>query len=197
MLALANTNSVAEARRALDDIRYRDGTLPAYAHRDHVMEAQWIPDMIHKGYVREATKEVGGAAVREASITFTEASWARRKGLEPLPWADAPHGTFTLPYLPLDEALRTAETFPEGLLLNVVREPREGMPTIVSHTGMIVVKDGRRYLRHAMLANHMVTDEPILDFLKRNAAMREWKVVGVNLLRVQDDHLRLARNQIQ
>lgn len=187
-LALGNTSRLADAEALLDDLRYKPATAPAFGNRLHFFEAQWIPAQLARGYLEEATARVGGAAVQQASISFTEEDWAKRTAFREfdLPWADAPHGTFTLPFIPLEEAKRLAPTFPAGLVLSVVRENQPGNPTIVSHTGFVVVKDGERFLRHAMLANKVVTDEPLLRFLERHGQMMKWKVRGVNLLAVRD-----------
>ena len=76
---------------------------------------------------------------------------------------------------------------PEGLVLNVVREPREGSVSLVTHTGLVVVKNGTRYLRHAARSHGAVKDELLDTFLRRHAAMRKRRVLGVNLLAVRDN----------
>jgi hypothetical protein len=195
-LAFGNARSGAEAGRLLDDIRYASGSAPAFAHRLHVMEAQWIPDQIRKGYLEDVTRAVGGVAVVDVTSTYTPESWAKRSGLPELAWADAPHGSFSLPVLPLADALRLAPELPEGLVLSVVREPQPGSVSLVSHTGFVVIKDGKRYLRHAMLSLGQVTDEPLENFLRRHAAMRKRRVVGVHLLAVRDNSARVRKLEL-
>jgi len=50
-MAVGEARSLAEVRPILDDIRYADGTSPSFENRLHLMEAQWIPDLIRKGYL--------------------------------------------------------------------------------------------------------------------------------------------------
>jgi hypothetical protein len=186
-LALGNAPGLADAERLLDEIRYKDGERKTFATRLHIFEAQWIPEQIRRGYVVDITRSFAGIRAKTAAIEFTPEKWAARRALADLAWEDAPHGTFELPFVPLALARERAQELPEGAILNVVREERPGLPTIVSHTGFVVVKDGLRFLRHAALGPHAVTDEPIESFLARHAAMQSWKVRGVNLLAVRDN----------
>ena len=73
-----------------------------------------------------------------------------------------------------------AGTLPEGLVINVVREARGDRLNRVTHTGFVVVRDGKRYVRHARLGRAVV-DEPIERFLGRHAQMRKWVVSGDDL----------------
>lgn len=186
-LAVGNAPSLADAERLLDEIRYKDGKEKSFATRLHIFEAQWIPAQIRRGYVVDITRSFAGIRAKTAAIAFTPEKWAARRGLADLAWENAPHGTFELPYVPLALALSRAQELPDGAILNVVREERPDLPTIVSHTGFIVVKDGLRFVRHAAQGPRAVTDEPIESFLSRHAAMKTWKVRGLNLLAVRDN----------
>jgi hypothetical protein len=188
-LALGNAATAADAERLLDEIRYKDAAPAVFANRLHFFEAQWIPEQIRRGYLVDVTRSFAGTATETASIAFTPESWAARTGFREVdvPWDAAPHGTFALPIVPLALAQERAEQLPDGVLLDVVRETKPGIPTIVSHVGFVVVKDGRRFLRHAALGPQAVIDEPIASFLERHAKMQEWKVRGINLLAIRDN----------
>lgn len=188
-LALGHTNTLAEATALLDRLRYEDGKAPSFGARLHFFEAEWLPAMRARGYLEEATRALFPTTAKTATVTFTQEDWEKRTGFRefPLAWADAPHGTFSIDFLPLAEAQAKAQSLPDGLVLSIVREERPGDPTIVSHVGLVVVApDGSRLLRHAALSNKTVIDEPIEAFLRRHAEMKKWPVRGVNLAFVRD-----------
>ena len=189
-LALGNAADVEAALLALDDIRYAAGTGPSYESRLHLMIAQWIPDQIRKGYLEDVTSRFGSAV--SAEIAYDEARWKQRRGsLRAVPWMEALAGTHALPMIPIAQARAIAGTLPEGLVINVVREARADRLNRVTHTGFVVVRDGKRYVRHASLGRREVVDEPIERFLGRHAQMRKWVVSGINLLAVRDNTARV------
>ncbi|AKU89995.1 N-acetylmuramoyl-L-alanine amidase-like domain-containing protein [Vulgatibacter incomptus] len=192
-LAVGEARSLDEVEPILDDIRYEGGKAPSFESRLHLMEAQWIPDLIRKGYVEEATRRLGGDRVIEASVTYTAESWAKREDLKGQPWSPRLAGTHSIPVIPLDAAIELGPSLPEGLVLNVVRVPAAGKVSLITHTGLVVVKDGKRFVRHAALAEREVIDEPIERFLRRHAGMRSRRVLGVNLLAVRPNAERARR----
>lgn len=69
LIALGNATSVAEARLLLDDVRY-DGP-PLLAHRNHLVEAQWLPVNSRKGWVENVTGALNGAAIERTVLRRT------------------------------------------------------------------------------------------------------------------------------
>ena len=192
-IAAGEARTPSEIEPILDDVRYADGTAPAFANRLHLMEAQWIPDLVRKGYLEEATVRLGGGAVVEESIAYDEKEWRARKKLRGLPWQPSLAGTHLVPYIPLADAARLAPTLPEGLVINVVRAPVPGAVSLVTHSGLLVIKDGKRYVRHAALRQAQVIDEPLEHFIARHAQMRLRKVLGLNLLAVRSNAVRAEK----
>lgn len=193
-MAVGQAAHADEVPWILDDIRYADGKEPHFENRLHLMIAQWIPDQIAKGYVEDVTRLWGGEATVEASIDYDPVRWRRRpRVLHALPWNPALEGSHSVPMIPLQEARRIAGELPEGLILNVVRSSRDDRINRITHTGLITVKDGKRYVRHASTHRLEVIDEPIDRFLARHAAMRQWLVDGIHLLRIRDNGERLEK----
>lgn len=189
-LALGNATRADAAMAALDDIRYRDGAAPSFETRLHLMIAQWIPDQIRKGYLEEVTALFGEP--QQVRIAYDEKVWAGRpRGLKALSWQPQLEGVFTLPMLPLAQAQAIAHELPEGLVINVVRKARPDRLNLVTHTGLVVVRDGKRFVRHASTGRKVVVDEPIERFLGRHAQMRRWLVDGINLLAIRDNSARV------
>lgn len=189
-LALGNADGVGAAQVALDDIRYAFGTAPSFESRLHLMIAQWIPAQIRRGYLEDVTTEF--APTIAAEVHYDEARWKTRRGaLRAVPWDAKLAGTHAIRMIPIEQAQAIAATLPEGLVINVVREPRADRLNRVTHTGFVVVHDGKRYVRHASFNRGEVLDEPIERFLARHAQMRRWVVSGINLLAVRDNSARV------
>lgn len=192
-LALGEARNLFEVQTILDDIRYAEGKAPAFENRLHLMEAQWIPDLIRKGYLEDATARHGGSAVVRMDVEYDRESWRKGTNLPGLPWSDELAGRHSIPMIPLDAAMALADSLPEGLIVNVVRAPVPGKVNLITHSGFVVVHEGKRYVRHAALGPKAVIDEPLDAFLRRHSKMRLRKVVGVNLLSVRGNAERVQR----
>jgi hypothetical protein len=191
-IALGNSGTVAQARVLLDDVRY-DGP-PDFQHRNHYLEAQWLVANARKGWIEDATPVIAGEWAMKGEKRHTPGTWraaekagATLPGLEP---GHRPLGTFPLPLVPIDHAAGIEGRIPAGTLLLVVREDRPWRPYRVTHLGIVVLgKGGERLLRHASDARGAmrVRDEPLREFLARNARLRGWPVVGVSLWAIRDN----------
>jgi HEAT repeat protein len=193
-LAFSAAGSLDEARRVLDDIRYAD--LPAdFKNRNHFIEAQWIPNNVLKGYIRDLARRAFAAAATDAPKSFGPEMWRDRavlKGMA-LDEASIPRGTFKLPMLPLAEFPAALARVPNGALLFVVRKDFRTQPTRITHAGIVVVKDGKRFLRHAGRAGYRrVADEELSAFIARHAGYKRWPVEGFAIYEPLDARARAA-----
>lgn len=185
-IALALAENLDEARQWLDVIRYRGGR-PDFLTRRHFPGAEWLPELTRLGFLQDITREVGGERVVYETKALNEEVWERRKRptvLE-LPAARIPRGVFGYHVWPLDVARDEAEKIPPGTILNLVRVDFPSVPVRISHQGLVIVKDGKRYLRHAAdRMYHSVVDEPLDGFLARMQKYRKWPVAGIHLTRI-------------
>ena len=166
MLALARGNSLADSERVLQRIRY-GGDAIRYAERNHLMESQWLPNNIRKGFVQLVTKQIAGNDVR----------YLWRRAMQPGRVSDV-----ALPYLPLDRALAHRDQIPEGAIFFVARGFRGHVADHVTHLGFFVWHGGRIFARHASSGRRKVVDEPFEHFLRREAgSMPRFPVVGLEL----------------
>lgn len=181
VIALANAERFEELEAALDDVRY--GGPPEYARRHHFFEAQWLPENQRKGYLRDATLELGGADARRHRKIVTLAQWRQRTAARSIALPDerAPVGSFEVRYLPLDKVLAHAKAIPSGTAFAVVREDRPLTPLMVSHLGFIVQGARGPVARHASEIFGAVVDEDLARFVERNRKMRPWRVLGLQL----------------
>lgn len=194
-LALAAAPDASALLPVLDDIRYA-ALPPAFQNRNHFMEAEWIPNNVLKGWVRDIAPEVGGKAVRVATKVYSLAVWKKRRELGDMPLdSDAvPRGTFRLDYVPLAFVRAHPERIPSGTILFVVRQNFLSIPTRVSHVGFVFSTPHGQVLRHASESPYRrVVDEPFSAFLARNAGYKKWPVRGFALFEPRLPRARVQR----
>lgn len=186
-MAMSRSSSLEETLNVLREIRYIEGQAD-YRHRKHFMMAQWIPLNQKAGFITDITKKIGGDAVSWASKRLDAGVWKRRRKKDSWPELDVgevPEGVFRLPIIPIDRAREFASQIPVGTIINVVRIDYRSMPVRITHQGLVVVRKGRRYLRHAARAGYKrVVDELLDTFLRRNQAYKKWPVAGINLQKI-------------
>jgi hypothetical protein len=197
-IALGNASDLAEAARALDDVRY-DGP-PGFDRRNHYVISQWIPASLAHGWVEDVADAVAGAETVEAAERYDDDRWralalagATIRHLSP---ESRPRGEFRARMVPVARILPLASRIPDGTVAWVVREDRPGQPTRVTHGGLVVVgPDGERRVRHATASTNTtrVIEEPLARFLRRQElAYPRWPVAGLLLLRIRDNRVRLG-----
>jgi hypothetical protein len=181
-LALATTDD--EVLPTLDRIRYAGA--PSYEERLHVMEAQWLPVNLRRGFIEDVTRSLAGAATRRVSKRIGEDTWRETSGasLKLAPEAQV-KGVFELDLVPADVAPAVLAKAPEGLIVVVVRADRPRLVSRITHVGVLVQKDTGPHLRHASRSFGKVVDEPVERYLRRNLEFGAWTVEGVSLYRVR------------
>jgi hypothetical protein len=195
-LALGAGRSEDEVRRALDDIRY--GKAVELADRDHEVLSQWIPRNLQKGWIRPISRELAGAATVEAATVYDHARWDRlaKRGhhLAGVPDPRLPIGRFAVEVVPPSALGAVEPLLPEGAVVWVVREERLDQVTRVTHGGLVVVKGGRRWVRHASSwpGVQRVVEEPLADFAARQKVASSRPLTGLAFFAVPDNRGRLA-----
>ncbi|HEY4223669.1 MAG TPA: N-acetylmuramoyl-L-alanine amidase-like domain-containing protein [Myxococcota bacterium] len=187
-MALSLADNLDEAKRLLDVIRYQDGKID-YLARRHFPEAEWIPELTRLGFLKDITREVGGADVKVESKKIDLAVWKKSSNehTPKLPDDRIPSGTFSLDVWPLAQAKAGADKIPAGTIIHIVRVDFSNEPVRVTHQGIVIVKDGKRYLRHAAdRLYHSVVDEPLDHFFHRMEQYTLWPITGVHLTLLQE-----------
>jgi hypothetical protein len=147
-MAMSLASTFQEVEPLLVRLRYAQE--PTFDDRNHLMEAQWIPRNIEKGFLRDVTRSIAGRGTASVSKSLSKATWSARSSRAlGLSEDHQPIGTFGLEIIPLDRVMSVAERIPSGTILVVVREDRPYKLSRVSHLGFVLHKNGRTYLRHA------------------------------------------------
>jgi hypothetical protein len=182
-IALGLSSSWEEVERLLTRIRYADQ--PVYAQRNHLMEAQWIPNNIQKGFLTTVTRRYGGDRTLCVWKEISERTWKSKTSRQlGLTGAERPIGKYALSVVDLQDAPAIASRVVSGTILAIVREDRAFSVTRISHVGFVIQRGRRTYLRHATRTFGKVVDEDLKTFLSRNLKYEKWKVVGVSLYEV-------------
>jgi hypothetical protein len=182
-MAMSMARADAEVAGLLERLRY--ASTPSYEDRNHLMEAQWLPNNQRKGFVADVTRRYGGEDTVRVQKALTALTWTSRSSMAlGLSKARQPRGTYNLDMIPLDKVMAHARQVPSGTILVVLREDLPLKATRVTHLGFVVQKGKRTWLRHARRGvdgNGRVVDEDLETFLARNAKYDKWKVSGVSL----------------
>lgn len=192
--ALALAYTTGEGRRSWRDyvynlrrLRYRGGEVAGYPSRLHYI-ADWAVDNIHRGNLRDATRDFPRYNELRRTIDFMSANrdrypaladsanYARIRSLENgyrqhlFPYIK----TLDLPKKEIKAAFHTGDVV---ALVSTLKN------LDVTHMGIIVKRDGEPYLLHASSSHGKVevSATPLADFMKKN---RQW--LGVRVFRLKE-----------
>jgi len=188
-IAMAAARNASELNDILDAVRYR-GKQASFGARRHLIDAQWVPDLIAAGILQDVTAEIGRDRTIAEKFILTHDRWKNRRvarDLE-LPFRAVPIGAYTVEWIPLD-AIASLD-IPPGVIMNVVREDVPWSPTRVSHQAL-VLKDpvtGKLIVRQASPVLKRVMDEPIERFVNRYMhpkVEKKWRPVGVSFFKIK------------
>ena len=189
-IAFALASDLPQAKLLLDAIRYDHGKVN-YGTRRHWPEAQWVHGLIAEGFVEDVTAQVAGAGAQVGSAAVRIDPKRLQESLhqelkEKLKPGEIPVGEFAVPYLPLESVMKISPRLEAGLVINIVKAEKPGLLVRISHQGLIVRKDGAPFVRNASsIGKKAVVDEPLAEFVERQAKARSWPTLGFNFLRVK------------
>ena len=184
-IALSLATSPEGVVPLLTRIRYESES-PDYETRNHVMEAQWLPSNLKKGFLKDITRMVGGEQTVRVKKSLDDVAWSSSSGASlGLSKEGQRHGDFEWDLIPATAAQERLKAAASGTLVVVVRADRPKMVTRISHVGFLIHKTSGLFLRHASRSFGKVVDEPLANYLGRNLAYAKWTVEGVSLFAVQ------------
>lgn len=179
VLALSLAADPASVGAVRLDLRY-GGRPVAYENRHHLMEVQWLPNAVARGWLRDTAAEYGPVHVLERDVTLaTWRAWSRRPRFA-MTDEQLPVGPMRLEYLSLEDAIAAAPRIRPGSVVLAVREDRAHIPVWITHLGFVVEGDQPTF-RHAssMRSAMQVRDNPLVSYLQHLAGYQNWKTLGV------------------
>jgi hypothetical protein len=184
VMALSWHADLNHAVRDLQRVRYASGTV-RYGARKHIMMAQWIPLNIAAGFVHDITRIVGGDATESATLQLAAQDFRSKKGgALKLAAADQPRGSYSVPLLPLARMAGALDRVPAGTIITTIRRAQSQVPYRASHVGLVIIRDGKRVIRHAHKPSRRVVEQPLATFVAAAARFRSWPVVGFNFMAI-------------
>jgi hypothetical protein len=184
-MALSLANSWEEVLPLLNDIRYAQGK-PHYETRNHLMEAQWVPFNLKKGYLKSLSASFAKGHVKQVQKQLTPTTWEYAEGRAlGLPAHVRPLGYFSMEMIPLAHALPLLSTLPEGSLILFIQADLPKRITRIRHLGFLVHAPQAPMLRHASRTFKKVVDEPIENYIHRNLAHASWTLEGIAVYALQ------------
>ncbi|MBI4700027.1 MAG: DUF1460 domain-containing protein [Deltaproteobacteria bacterium] len=184
VMALGWYGDLATATRELQRIRYTGGQV-RYGARKHIMMAQWIPQNVAAGFVRDITREVGESATVVARLQVRSEQFERGPGTKLLlAAADRPVGSYELPIVPIALAAGLADRVPHGTIVTSIRRADPRLPYRAGHVGLVLVLGGERRVRHATAARGRVVEQSFASFVAWQRRKRQRPVEGLNLLAI-------------
>jgi len=184
-LALSLADTWEEMLPLLNDIRYEKGK-PSYEARNHVMEAQWLPLNLKKGYIKSLAPSLPSRHIKQVQTQLTQETWKHAEGQSlKLPVGARPLGRFTMEMIPVAQAMPLFSKLPEGSVVVFIRADSSKRITRVRHVGFLVHGPKAPMLRHASRTFKKVVDEPIERYIRRNLAHASWTIEGVAIYELQ------------
>ncbi|MBI5240447.1 MAG: DUF1460 domain-containing protein [Elusimicrobia bacterium] len=202
-MALSLESDLDRAKALLQKIRYKDGKV-SYETRNHFTEVDWRASLEAAGFLKEITRDVAGGRTGVIHKPISKRAWhtahtlqdvkgfadltqpeleAKLKRMQEL-GAQFQDEISTITYVPLAVLPEVLDRIPSATVGNLVREVRPDKPVAITHQILFVVKDGRRFVRHANYG-HEVEEVPAEKFFARYDGA-SWRVLGVNLEQVRD-----------
>lgn len=167
-------------------LRYTKPNEPTYSNRRHFMLAEWIPELIEKGWLQDITSRYEGAIKIQREVTeSTWKNWSKRGSFE-LRDERLPIGVQQFWYLPIDAAISAAPQIPDGTILFTLRQPLPHIPIAVTHVSIKIPGD-RPTMRHATkMGSGGVKDHSIVWYLEHLKTYENWPAAGLILLEPLD-----------
>jgi hypothetical protein len=159
----------------------------------------WRKNNEAAGFLKDVTRDVAGDRMAVEHKPISKRAWYLThtlkdiKGFSDLPKAELDaklkslqalgdqfqDEVSTIDYVPLAVLPEVMDRIPSGTVANLVRADLPEKPQSITHQMLIVVRDGKHYVRHAAYGKTM-EEQPAYKFFQRydHAA---WPVVGINL----------------
>lgn len=186
VMALSLSSATESPEQKLNQIRYKDGKA-TYENRNHFMSADWLPNNIKNGFIKDITKLIARENTQMATAFIQKNTWAQIKRVTGF---EGKNTKASVPYVPLMLIFTHPEILkqiPNGAILNIVRpnwnlSKEIGTHLNISHTGFVIHKEHELFFRHASASNKKIEDIDLLTYLEKMANSPTIK--GINILQI-------------
>lgn len=193
--SLSKSENPTEFFKNLMAIRYRkSGT--TYMDRNHFPEADWIPNNESAGILKDVTSEIAkssGVRFKTAMKRIDRGKWLNGlidQGKEDRKLASLTQTSWGSPvdvelnYVGLEDMETAMKFIPNGTVVNIMREPKDKKPVMITHQGFILQEKGKTLIRHSSIHGKIRT-RPLMDYLRAlNKESATWPVIGLNFNRL-------------
>ncbi len=175
----------------LNKIRYKDGIV-SFETRNHFQNPDWIRN--NNNFVENKSNEILKAiSDKSASISIIELdrkSWFKKNYSIDL---DLKKEKVLLDYIPFSEFKNNMEKFENFIkqpyiFMTVIKDDslkeKVGTEIDVSHTGFLIKKNGKLYLRHASSVAGKVVDNELEKYIEK--LQKNPKYIGFSLLKIKE-----------
>lgn len=184
VLALAMASSEQEFQSLINKIRYKNAQVD-FITRNHFTSVDWIKYNRQKGLISDETRRLFPYQFKVSKTRIERAAWFKKVHNMDV---DTRTSLSLLAYLPLDTAIQNPEmlsNIPTGSIITIVRpnwNVKESLGTNldISHLGFAIWKNEILYFRHASSSAKVVTEEPLLDYLRKMNSIPS--IGGINVL---------------
>lgn len=174
--------------RALENIRYRKGTLGDYSSRLHYV-SEWATDNIYRGNLTDITPELGTDGFMTKSLSYMSRhpelypALSDSVMLERIKSLEMGFCNYKIPFLRKESLSKkkTVSSLENGdIILFLTKDP----DLDATHAGIIEMRNGVPHLVHASsIANKTIIEQrPLADYLRHEGR----GCAGVRILRITD-----------
>jgi hypothetical protein len=208
MSAAALSRNLKDFEILMDKIRYQDSFV-AFQTRNHFTDLDWIPNNIQAGIITDITKRLFGSRTKTATALIEKDIWYANLTTDRIKNSQESQQVLldelrklgqlylpkeaSVPYVSIRDLTSEPallDKIPSGSIINIVRpnwnlRPFIGTNMNISHQGFAIRKrTGVLYFRHASTELHLVTEEPMADYLNRMLNVKS--IGGLNILTLRD-----------
>jgi hypothetical protein len=203
VLAISHSKSMDEIPKQLTRIRYQNGQVDFFK-RNHFMVSDWIPANTQQGFVSEITAKLSDdkAAYLTDKRLLNKTFWFYHRVIDLMDKQQKSAEEILIqlskvPVLPRQEDHATylsADYFREHTGEIKTRLPTvsivmfirkiQNIPTLVSHMGFLIQKEGQLYLNHAPQAKPWMIQEELLDDYLKSMDAHRAPVEGLLVLKI-------------
>lgn len=205
MLAIGFAKNQSDIPNQLNQVRYQGDAIDFF-QRNHFIVSDWIPSNTKKSFITEITASLTPekSAYKTDSRTLKKTFWFFHRVVDlmekqnktpkevlselskvPLVPPREDKATFISADYFRENADQLQQNLPDVSIVMIVRR-NTNVPTLVTHTGFVIKKNGRLYFNHAPQAKPWKVQEQLLEDYFKDMDAHRAPVEGLLFLKIND-----------